>query len=243
MSRAAVLLALAIAITGCATTSGTQSRAVDLTLPPYTPNGSEPKVAVLDFANDSFFESEVLGRGVASMFESALVRSGRFVVVDRENLTEVVREQKLDMAGITAKDYTSIGQILGVDYLISGTVTEFGIKRTGTSVGGGAVTAASLSGGGAQVKKERGTARIVVDTKITSVSTSAIAFTSTAVGEAFSENVNAGLAILTGGVGAGAQVGSGVVGFDETIAGKASRAAAYELVREIASGANLAVPE
>ena len=54
------------------------------------------------------------------------------------------------------------------------------------------------------------------------------------VGSAFSENVNAGLALLTlTGQAAAASIQNGVVGFDETIAGKASRAASYEMVNQL----------
>lgn len=232
--KSILILLPVIILIGCAG-SGTVIKAMPVQeLPQYNPTGNEPQVAVLDFKNESFFESEVLGRGVATMFQTALVKSRRFKVIDRENLSKIMEEYKLGMSGITSKDVSTIGQQLGVDYLITGNVTEFGIKKTGTSVGAGAVDLSSLSGGGAKVKKEKGTARIVIDVKITEVKTGQIIYMSSATGEAFSENVNVGLALLTGSaVGAGATVGGGVQGFDETIGGKASRVAAYQMVNQI----------
>lgn len=229
-----ILMIPIILFLGCAG-SGSITKSTEVQkLPVYTPTGNEPQVAVMDFVNDSFFESDVLGSGVATMFQTALVRSKRFKVIDRENLSSIMEEYKLGMSGITSKDVSTIGQQLGVDYLITGKVTEFGIKKTGTSIGGGAVDLASLSGGGAKIKKEKGTARVVVDIKITDVTTGQIIFMESSIGEAFSENVNFGIALLTGtAVGAGATIGSGVQGFDETIAGKASRSAAYQMVNKI----------
>jgi curli biogenesis system outer membrane secretion channel CsgG len=168
------------------------------------------------------------------MFETALVNSNHFIVIDRENLIKIIEEHKLKQAGITSSALSDIVQQSGVEYIITGAVTEFGIKKTGTSYGAGVVDTRSLAGGGAKIKKEKGTARIVIDIKITETKTGNIVYKGAASGEAFSDNVNLGLGILTGSdIAAGVTVGSGVIGFDETIAGQAARVAAYELVNKI----------
>jgi curli biogenesis system outer membrane secretion channel CsgG len=222
-------------LSGCATTNGQmggRTQEAVLELPPYTPTGKEPKVAVLVFENNSFFESNVLGKFVSDMFETALVRSQRFMVIDRKGLLKLIEEKKLSMSGLTGENAATFGQMTGADYLVTGSITEFGIKRTGTSVTGGAVNLATLSGGGATVKVEEGTARMAIDVKITAVATGQVVYMNSAVGQATSGNVNLGLAMLTGGVAAvGGQIKGGTIGFDETIAGKAARAAAYRHVQ------------
>lgn len=236
MQKIFFLIIPLLILSACAGSGITSKPPEIIKLPDYNPMGDEPQVAVLDFDNDSFFESEVLGPSVSTMFQTALVKSKRFKVIDRENLQQIMDEYKLGMSGITSKDISSVGQQLGVDYLISGKITEFAIKKTGTSVGGGVVDINSISGGGAKIKKEKGTARIVVDIRITDVKTGQIIFMDSSVGESYSENVNMGLALLTGSATAvGATISSGVQGFDETIAGKASRAAAYQMVNQIIS--------
>ena len=216
----------ALLFASCATQTSVRSVPAQ-SRPQYQPTGSEPSVAVLEFENVSLFESETLGPGVATMFQTALVRSRRFRVVERTQLQSVLDELSLPLAGIVAAGTDRLGQQLPVEYLIAGRVTEFGMKYTGDSFTGGVIDARVLAGGGARLTSSRGTARIAIDVKITDVRTGQIVYMTTATGEAYSESVGAGMLLLTAtGVGAAAIVDSGVEGFDQTVAGKAARAAA-----------------
>lgn len=222
-----------VSLIGCATSPPVDPEPVT-ELPPYTTTGMEPRIAILDFTNDSFFQSDVLGTGVAKMVETEFVKSQRFVVLDRKNLEKIVEEQHLSLTGLTQSQMENVGQLLNVDYLISGSVTEFGIKKTGNSVGAGALDLSTGVGGGTTIKKERGTARIAIDLKITKISSGQIIYMGSSVGTAFSENVNLGLGLLTGsGLGAGVNVGQGTIGFDQTIAGLAARDAAKRSLFEV----------
>lgn len=230
--RSLTLLLLTAALGACATTGGTRGSSTESThvLPPYKATGDEPIVAVLDFDNESFFESDLLGKQVARMFETALVKSHRFKVVDRKKIESVMREKNMAKAGDIEANAASFGKVLGVEYLVTGSVTEFGIKREGTSVGVGAMAMGTLSGGGAKASTSRGTARIVVDLKVISVSDGTIAYSDSAVGESWSDDVDFGMGLITGGAVMGATVSGGTIGFDETVAGKAARACADEHV-------------
>lgn len=230
-----VLLAvLAAALAGCATMGETKKEAAHI-LPPYKPTGDEPVVAVVDFDNESFFESDTLGPQVTRMFETALVKSHRFKVVDRKKLEHVMREKNMAKSGDVQANAASFGKVLGVEYLITGSVTEFGIKREGSSVGFGASTADSTAGAGVTTGSARGTARIVVDLKVIAVKDGTIAYSDSAVGESYSENVNFGLDLLTGGTKLDLNANGGTIGFDETVSGKAARACADEHVYKMVS--------
>lgn len=100
-------------------------------IPAYTPTGNEPKVTVIDFSNESFFVSDVLGKAATIMFQSALVESGRFILVERSLLNAKIEELNLSSQELTNDELLNICKLLNIKYIISGSVTEFGIKKTG----------------------------------------------------------------------------------------------------------------
>ncbi len=222
-----------VLISACSTTKEIPKSADEIKIPDYQPTGNEPQVAVLDFSNQSFFESQRLGRAVATMFQTELVKSKRFKVVDRKNLERIMKEYKMGMKGLTNKDVSEVGNQLGVDYFISGDVTEFGVKSTGTSVGASVTDRETGVGGGANVRKGKGTARVAVDVKITDVSNGQIIYMNSAKGKSFSENSAFGVSMLMDEAAVGTEIETGVQGFDETLAGKASRVAAKKMLKKI----------
>ena len=68
------------------------------------------------------------GEGISDMLVTELVNSGRFSVVERERLDEVLQEQNLTIEGVVdAATAARIGKILGVQLFVFGTVTEFSL--------------------------------------------------------------------------------------------------------------------
>ena len=160
------------------------------------------------------------------MFQTVVVRSRRFRVVDRDNLPRIMEEYRLGLSGVTTTDASAIGHQLGVQYIITGKITECGIRRTGTSVSMGAVDMATFSGAGGGVGSRKGTARLALDIKITDVETGMIVYMTSAVGEAYSESMKTMAGLMQSGVIAGLSGSGGTQGFDQTIEGMAARAAA-----------------
>lgn len=82
------------------------------------------KIAVLDFdLKGAGFETEDMGAIVAEWFITALVKEGRFDVIERSLLNKVLDEQKLGISGIIDEDTaTQLGKLLGVKVIISGSV-------------------------------------------------------------------------------------------------------------------------
>jgi len=84
------------------------------------------KIAVLDFQlQGEGFETKDMGIIVAEWFITALVKAGRFDVIERGLIQKLLEEQKLSMTGIVdANTATKIGKFLGVKTIISGSVMK-----------------------------------------------------------------------------------------------------------------------
>lgn len=99
-------------------------------------------VAVVDFVDLQGNVTE-LGRFIAEEFSVALVGSGKgFEVVERTQLKAILKEHKLVLTGAIDKATAKkLGQIVGADALITGTITPFGdsvrlaVKILGTDTG------------------------------------------------------------------------------------------------------------
>lgn len=89
--------------------------------------GGKKTIAVVDFTDLQGNVTE-LGRFIAEEFSASLAGAGRgFEVIDRTHLKVLLKEHKLAVTDImdpsTAR---KLGQIAGVDALITGTITPFG---------------------------------------------------------------------------------------------------------------------
>ena len=123
------------------------------------------RVAVSRFEDRSGGGYSNVGEGVADMLATALVKSDEFIVVERQELDKILKEQKLDQSGIvTEQSAAKIGRALGVDLLVIGSVSEFGTsqREIGANV--------PLFGGNVTRK----TARAVVDIRLVNTTTGEI---------------------------------------------------------------------
>ncbi len=100
---------------------------------PY--NGPKPRIAVEAFEFKAARGGNQIGRGMSDMLADALFNSGRFIVLEREHIKDVIREQDFDASGRVRQDTAApIGQIEGAQLLIRGSVTEFEPNCRGGSV-------------------------------------------------------------------------------------------------------------
>jgi TolB-like protein len=85
------------------------------------------KIAVLDFQlQGTGYETEDMGKIVAEWLITALVKEGRFEVIERRLLKKILEEHKLVMTGVVDEDSaTQLGKLLGVKVIISGSVMKF----------------------------------------------------------------------------------------------------------------------
>lgn len=84
------------------------------------------KIAVLDFQQNGPFESPDVGKIVAEWFTTALVETGRFDIIERRLLQQLLEEQKMGQSGlIDPTSATKLGKVLGVATVVSGTVQNY----------------------------------------------------------------------------------------------------------------------
>ena len=88
------------------------------------------RIAVSRFDDRSGSGYNHVGVGVADMLTTALVKSGKFVVIERAEFDKVLEEQKLGQSGVvTPESAPKVGKALGVELLVIGSVSEFGTKQ------------------------------------------------------------------------------------------------------------------
>ncbi|MDP8299726.1 MAG: CsgG/HfaB family protein [Candidatus Tantalella remota] len=99
--------------------------------------GPKKNIAVMDFENKAGVGSQWnLGTGMSEMLTTALVDSGRFVVVERQAISDVLAEQDFGASGRTREAGSAkIGQLLNAQVLIRGAVTEFSTQTSGADTG------------------------------------------------------------------------------------------------------------
>ncbi len=137
--------------------------------------GLKKRIAVVDFEDRSGWGHNI-GTGLADMLVTELVKSGNFMVVERQELSKILEEQGLGMSGVvTPQSAAQVGQVLGVELMVMGSVTEFGEKKSGL---GGSI--GRLGIGGKLSKKK---ARAAVDIRLVNTSTSEIVLAEKAEGE------------------------------------------------------------
>ena len=102
-----------------------------------------PSVAIMDFDYGTvgyhWWGDYDIGKGMADQVVEELINSGAFKVSERKNLDTVLAEQDFaasDRADPSAAKMAKIGKVLGVKYIISGSITKFGGEEKNYGAGG-----------------------------------------------------------------------------------------------------------
>jgi curli biogenesis system outer membrane secretion channel CsgG len=154
--------------------------------------------------------ARTVGAGASKMLETALAKSGMFDVYTRAEMDKVLKEQALGQSGMmTPQSAARAGQLIGVNVIVVGAVTEFGEKAGGVNV-------FFLAGG------QKTTARVVIDVQLIDTTTGKIVKALSAEGE----ESNVGISLF---------VASAGTSLDDTKIGKAMRKAINKLVDEVSA--------
>lgn len=173
-------------------------------------NGPKARIAVARFENKTAdsqnWYSPSIGDGMADMLTTALVNSGRYIVLEREALDDVMGEQDLGASGRVRSDTAAaIGEIEGAELLIVAAVTEFDGNSGGTSgsLGGSRIGRAfgALSGGSRS-------AHMAIDLRVVDATTSRVLAATSVEGEARDFNIGGALAGYTGSYALGGSLSS-----------------------------------
>ncbi len=93
---------------------------------PASADFKRTKIAVLDFQQQGVKDSSDMGKIVAEWIITALVKEGRFDVIERRLLEKVLEEQKIGASGLVDEGSASkLGKVLGAKVVITGSVMQF----------------------------------------------------------------------------------------------------------------------
>ena len=90
------------------------------------------RVAVMNFENNSTWTwwGDNLGRAAADELTTQLFKAGQFSIIERAQLDAILAEQDLGASGaVTASTAAKIGQLLGAQLMLTGSITQFSIER------------------------------------------------------------------------------------------------------------------
>lgn len=116
--------ALALWLAGCATTEDeayfgdVRSRANVFVAPVASPI---KKIAIMPFKA----QTELIGTSTSDLFVTEMLRAGRYELVERSQMAKVLSESELSLAGLSASRAAEVGNMLGADGVVIGTVDEY----------------------------------------------------------------------------------------------------------------------
>lgn len=207
---AGIVLAAALAASGCATESSRTLEVPKVTSAGTVYQGHRNPIAVGKFDNRSSYLRGIFSGGVDQLGGQAktilithLQQTGRFSVLDRDNMKEIGQEAQI--SGTEQK-------LKGADYVVTGDVTEFGRKEVGD------VQLFGILGHGKQQ-----IAYAKVSLNIVDVSTSEVVYSSQGAGEYALSNREV--------IGFGS-----TASYDSTLNGKVLDLAIREAVNNLVSG-------
>ncbi|MDM7998352.1 MAG: CsgG/HfaB family protein [Acidobacteriota bacterium] len=210
---------------------------------------SKPRVAVLNFdygtvrdASSALFGTDVdIGTGISDLLVEKLVNGGTFSVIERKALDAVLQEQNLSNSDrFDSNSAAKIGRLLGVDAIITGSITQFGRDDKSTNLGGGAVGGVTRRFGIGGVGRKQSKAVVAVTARIINTDTAEILSVATGTGE----SKRSGTTLLGAGGDYNTAAGGGIdmksSNFASTILGEAVGQAVESLASQLqASGAKL----
>jgi curli biogenesis system outer membrane secretion channel CsgG len=188
--------------------TATESSNAKMNLGEY--KGLKQAIGCKDFENQSGWSGEwQIGNNLAIMLESALFDTGRFVIVEREKLTDVIAEQDLAASGRTAKStkVAQTGFIRSARYIGTGAVTTVDEKQSGGDAG--------VSIGGFRVGGGKSDAQVTVIVKLIDTTTGEIVAKESITGKAGNIGLRVGVSV--------GSVNTELGGFKKTPLGQAAQ--------------------
>ncbi len=200
---------------------------------PHRWTGPKARIAVMDFSGSAFKETVKKDRdsrtttiplpapaefalGLTEMLTTELVKTDRFIVLERAAIKQVTAEQDFGASGrINSETAAARAKIIGAQMIITGDITEFTYNQT--SLGGKLKLLKTV-----RANSERVTAMVALDIRLVDTVTGEVLFSKRAEGKSSMTGANAELA-------RGDQQFS-VSGYQNTPLGHASREAISGIV-------------
>lgn len=163
-------------------------------------DGPQARIAVARFENKAGntgrWYNQSIGDGMADMLTTALFNSGRFIVLEREAIDDVMAEQDLGASGrVRGETAAAIGEIEGAELLVVAAVTEFSENASGTRGSFGGSRLGRVVGG---IAGGSSSAHMAIDLRIIDTNTSRVLAATSVEGEAKDFDIGGALAGYTG---------------------------------------------
>lgn len=196
-----------LVVVGCAPSTSVKKQASMTINNPEGMVGLKRRIGVVDFENKTTYGANRLGTSASDILITELVKSGKFIVVERDKMNRLMEEQKLGLSGaIDPGTAAKMGKILGLNAIVTGSISQFGEETEGSEY--------LLTQSKSQIVK------CAVDIRVVDVETGQILYADSGTGVAKKHS---------GGV-----LGLGTrAGYDETLEGDALRAAIAKFVDNI----------
>jgi curli biogenesis system outer membrane secretion channel CsgG len=206
------------------------------------------RIAVLDFdyatvtsSSAAVFGTSVdVGKGIADLLVTDLVKDGTYSIIERKMLDKVLAEQNFSNSDrADPNSAAKIGRLLGVDAILVGSITQFGNDNKQQGVGGGGGGFGRFGMGGFSHKSSK--AVVGLSARLVNIDTGEILGVAEGKGESKREGLS-----LTGGGGGWSGFGGGGVNFgssdfQQTIIGEAVTQATDGLALQVIGDAT-AIP-
>ncbi len=178
-------------------------------------------IAVSEFDNKSGWRGTwKIGWGMQEMMATALIDTGQFTVLERQDLSSVMAEQDLGASGRAASGSSAaVGQLARAQILISGAVTEFEEKKGGEGAG--------IGFKGFRIGGSHEQAHVAINVRIYDTTTGEVLDSLRVAGSADAGGLKIGYS--------NADFGGDLGGFRKTPLGQATQQAIDEAVKKIAS--------
>jgi len=215
-----------------------------MTTPTLAQAPARKRIAVLDFdyatvrsyVSDIWGSDQDIGKGIADMLVTDLVRNGTYSMIERKQLDRVLGEQNFQQSGrADASTAAQLGRILGVDAIVIGSITQFGRDDKKLGVGGG-VRVGGIGLGG--IGRRSAKAVVGIDARIVDIRTAEILGVATGFGESKRSGATLVGGASVGGVAAGGAFDMSSSNFGSTILGEATRLAVDSLMTELVGAAS-----
>lgn len=204
------------------------------------------RVAILDFEYgtvqswvDNIFGTNVdIGKGISDLLVEKLLNTGQYSIIERSALDKVLKEQNFSNSDrADSSSAAKIGQILGVDAIITGSITQFGSDDSSTGLGGFGRRLGGFGAGNVRVNNAK--AVVGVSARIIDINSAEILAAVTSKGESKRRGAALGGAGGSGWSGGGGGIDMGASNFRNTIIGEATHEAVDNLAQDLAGKASV----
>lgn len=177
-----------------------------------------------------------VGLGISELMVDQLLKDGSFSLIERKRISTVLAEQNFSNSeradpGSAAR----IGKLAGADVIVVGTVSQFGTENKSAGISGAVGRHIPWwgKGGGGEVGRTKGKAKVAITTRLVDVNTGEILASANGVGESQRSGW-----LLGGGGGGWSKGASGGISmtssdFQQTILGEATLAAVKNAAAQV----------